>query len=260
MKKQSIVLLLLVLLLVLPITVQAASGDSQAQLSYVTDTYGLLSTQQAQELEALAAKYSAEHACSFYILVVHNYRDYASTPFQFTKDTYFQYHLGWGNEQLGSVLMLSMADRDYELMFNGDETDAVFTEYGRDLMIDRFLDYFRNDDFYGGFREYLRCCDEYYDAYESGSPIDRQKEFSILFFLPGIIAAVAVGLVLYAPMNSTGLKRSANAYITPGSLHLTQHYDLFINRTVHRVRRETENHSSGSSHRSGSSSGRSGKF
>lgn len=259
--KKRFVFFLLVLLLVLPVTAAAGSGDSQAQMHYVTDLYGLLNDSQVQQLETMASQYSAEHGCSFYILVVQNYRDYASDTFRFTRDVFEDYTLGWGSEKLGSMLMLSMADRDYELMFHGDRNDEVFTEYGRDRMEERFLDYFRNDDFYGGFREYLRCCDEYYDAYESGTPIDRHKGFTILFFLPGVIAAVAAGLVLYAPMNSTGLKRNANAYVTPGSLRLNQQYDLFINRTVSRVRRETQNNSShGSSHHSGSYSGRSGKF
>lgn len=258
--KKRFLLFALVLILVMPLTA-FATGEAEAQLPHVIDDYGLLNAKAAAELERLAAAYSADHGCSFYILILEDYRDYGSDTFQAARNIYETKHLGWGNEKVGSMLMLSMDGRDYELLFHGDETDTVFTEYGRDLLEDSFLEYFREDDFYGGFRAYLDGCDKYYTAAENGKPIDREKQFTVLFFLPGLIAAAVVGGVLYAPMNSTGLKRNANAYIEPGSQRLTRNMDMFVNRTVHRTRRETENNSShGSSHRSGSYSGRSGKF
>lgn len=265
MKAKRLIPVLLVLVLIfalLPLTAMAAGkGDSNAKLPYVTDTYGLLTDSERASLERQAAEASAKHGCSFYVLVVRNYRDYASDTFRFAQAAFEEYNLGWGSEKNGVMLMLSMEERDYELLFHPESNDDVFTEYGRDKMEERFLRYFRNNDFAGGFREYLNCCDEYYDAYESGHPIDRPKNW-LLAMIPGAIAALFTGSAVKAPMKSIGLKRNANAYVE-GSLQITNKQDNWVNHTQTRVRRQTQQNrssGSGSSHHSGSYSGRSGKF
>lgn len=259
MKRLIPLLLILVLLLALPMTASAARGDADAKLTYVTDTYGLLTDSEKAALEAQAAAASAKHGSSFYILVVRDYLDYAQDTFRFAQAAYEEYNLGWGEDKEGTMLLLSMADRDYELLFHC--ADEVFTEYGRDKMEERFLGYFRNNDFAGGFREYLDCCDEYYDAYEDGHPIDRPRNY-LLALIPGALAALFTGPAVKAPMKSIGVKRNANAYVE-GSVQITNRQDLFVNHTQTRVRRQTQQNrsgGSGSSHHSGDYSGRSGKF
>lgn len=245
-------ILLFVLLLCIPIC-------AAAQPNHVYDQYGLLDADEAAALEQKAAALSREYGCGLYILVVHDYTDYASSTFSFAIDTFEAREMGMGSDKTGVLLMLSMADRDYELLFHGKETDTIFTEYGRDKMEERFLDEFRYDNFYEGFHAYLDCCGEYLEAARQGHPFDRQKEFSVLFFLPGILAAVITGIVLYAPMKSAVQKQDADDYLVSESLKLHHRTDLFVNRTVVRTPKESSS-SGGSSHRSGSYSGRSGKF
>lgn len=268
MKKSFVSCILILLLLMLPMTAMAAgSGDSEATLNYVTDLYGLLTREEAAHLEAQAKAISQQYQCSIYILVVKDYQDYSYDTFQFAIDTYNNYKLGWGEEKTGVLLMLSMADRDYELLFNGSLTDTAFTEYGRDRMEERIVDNLRNGDYYGGFQTYQNTCAEYLQAALNGKPVDYEKSFSVFHLIPGMFASLISYFSLSAPMRSTGTRHDANAYFAEGRVNLRERSDVFLNRTVTRTPRQTPTQNrggggggGGGSHHSGSFSGRSGKF
>lgn len=184
------------------------------------------------------------------------------------------------------MLLLSMEERDYNLDFYSSRANRIFTEAGRDQMEDRFLRYFRQDDFYGGFREYLSTCEEYLLAAQNGHPVgegessnawgggsaygdryyEKEKPSPALALIPGGLAALLVGIFTSAPMRSARQKRDANQYVQ-GRLNLRRRSDMFLNRTVTRSPRNTDSggsHGSGGSHShsysSGGHSGRSGKF
>ena len=53
------------------------------------------------------------------------------------------------------MLALSMAERDFQMLAHGDTANAAFTDYGKYIMQDEFLDNFREDDWYGGFADYI---------------------------------------------------------------------------------------------------------
>ena len=284
MKHRRFLLLLLAALLVLSLAI-SVSAETQPELDHVTDAAGLLTYDQNAALEARAEEISDTYQFGLYLIVVNDFTDYAHTGdvFEATVYLYEKYHLGMGEEKAGSTLLLSMSERDYCLHFNGESADYAFTEAGRDGMEDRILPYFRQNDFYGGFNEYLNCCEEYLQAAKDGKPVgegmpgrNQQKAqggFSILFFVPGIFAMAVTGVILVSPMRSAGVKTEANQYAVPGSMRLTRQSDHFLRRTVSRRPREKQtsgggggsmSHSSGShssgSHSSGSHSGRSGKF
>lgn len=280
-RRLSLCLLAVLLLLSLSVTAFAAQGDSNAKLAYVTDSYGLLSANEVSVLENRAREISNRYGFSTYIIVVDDYSRYlqsGSDIFDFAVESYEQYDLGWGNQREGISLVLSMNDRDYCLHLNSDRARAVFTEVGQDWMESRFLSYFGENDFYGGFTEYLDCCEEYLEAAANGDPIgsnvDANTEYiteeksgglGIFSAIPGAIAALFTGAAVKAPMRSAVRQTNANLYVTPGSLNLTQRSDHFLHRTVTRQARQTnQNRSSGGSgsvhHSSGSHSGRSGKF
>lgn len=263
MKRRIIVFFLAVLLVgALPLTALAA-GDSEARLSHVTDLYGLLTQEQTFELEQQAADISKKYDCSLYVLVVKDYLDYARDTFSFSKQVFADYNLGWGSDKDGVLLMLSMADRDYEILVHGDRTEYAFTEYARDCLEDAALPEFGQNRYFEGFQAFLNTCDTALEAASSGHPLEQPKKFSVLMFLPGVIAAVITYAVLTAQMKSQGIQHNANQYME-GRVNLTDQRDVFINRTVSRVRKNTDSgsrgSSHGSSHSSGGYSGRSGKF
>lgn len=277
MKNRRFLSFITVLLLTLCLTVTAFA--TEAQLNYVTDEAGLFTDEQRQALEQRAEAISEKYEFGVYIVTLENYKDYTNSASieKWAVRFYEQYTLGWGSDHAGVMLMLSMAERDYDLNFNSKRANTIFTEAGRDWMENRFLLHFRGDDFYSGFSEYLNTCEEYLEAAENGEPVgqgyassaDQQKASPALALIPGAIAALLVGIFTCAPMHSAGIKRDADQYVIQGSLNLRRRSDMFLHRSVSRRPRQTDrpsggggSHGSSGSHHysSGSHSGRSGKF
>ena len=71
----------------------------------------------------------------------------------------------------GVLLLLSMYDRSYDLYVrDGGIAQYAVSDYGRHKMTDVFLDNFGEDDWRGGFEDYLFACDEYLTLAEQGTP------------------------------------------------------------------------------------------
>lgn len=275
MKRRYFAVLFALMLLVGCFAVSAAA--TQAQLNYVTDEAGIFSASELTALENRAAEISEKYHFGVYIITLPDYRDYTTSSGVETcaMELYDDNDLGWDSDRAGTMLLLSMEERDYELDFYSSRADRIFTEAGRDRMEDRFLRYFRQDDFYGGFREYLNTCEEYLLAAEEGHPVGEgesrysdqdEKPSPALALIPGGLAALLVGIFTSAPMRSARQQRDANQYVQ-GRLNLRRRSDMFLNRTVTRRPRNTDpgnSHGSGGSHShsysSGGHSGRSGKF
>ena len=271
MKKRGLLGLLTAVLLVACLAVSAFA--TEAQLDYVTDEAGLFTDEQWQTLERRAEAISEEYGFGVYIVTLDDFKNYSNSNNieKFAVRFYDQYTLGYGEDHAGTMLMLSMAERDYDLDFNSERGDEIFTEAGRDWMENRFLIHFRGDDFYSGFMEYLNTCEEYLEAARNGEPVgkgmpssaDEGKLSPAIALIPGAIAALLVGIFTCAPMHSAGVKRDADQYVVHGSLDLCRRSDMFLHRSVSRRPRQTQSSGdSGGSHHysSGSHSGRSGKF
>lgn len=167
MKKRNLVSLILALLIVNCFVISACAA-------HVTDDARLFSDQERAYLEQRAAEISEKYNFGIYIITMENFLDYggSSNIQRFTMDYYDQRGFGYGTDKAGTTLLLSMAERDYDLDFNSERAEEIFTHFGRNQMQSRFLDYFCRNDFYGGFNEYLDTCEEYLQASEDGMPID----------------------------------------------------------------------------------------
>lgn len=276
MKKRNICSLVLVLLLLNCFLISACAA-------HVTDDAGLFTAQQREQLEQRAEDISQQFNFGVYIVTLPNYLDESgsSNIEKFTMNYYDKNGFGYGDDKAGTMLLLSMAGRDYDLDFNSSRADEIFTYSGREQLQSRFLSYFRENDFYGGFNEYLNACEEYLQAAQDGHPVgagepvpdgywenytdyDKEKIPLWVAVIPGVIAAALAAVFTCLPMHSAKKKRDADTYRVPGSLNLRRCSDMFLHRSVTRTPRETEssNHSSGGSHNysGGSHSGSSGKF
>lgn len=272
MKKTRFLGVLLALLLICCLSTAAFAADPQ--LYHVTDEAELFTIEQWQALEQRATDISEKYNFGVYIITVEDFRDYSNTSNieKFAVKLYDDYGLGYGDDRAGVTLLLSMEQRDYNLDFNSKRSKEIFTEAGRDWMENRFLLYFRADDFYNGFNEYLNTCEEYLEAAQNGEPVgqgqpssaDEGKLSPAFALIPGAIAALLAGILTSAPMHSAKTKRDADQYVVHGGLNLRRRSDMFLHRSVSRRPRETQQSSSGGSgshhYSSGSHSGRSGKF
>ena len=150
--KRCVTLLIALLMLCLPALPAAALETEQ----FVFDRAGILTRDEAAALDAAAAAVSAEYGCGIYIVTVYDMADEGFSNIErFAEWTYEGLELGYDAEGTGLMLILSMAERDYDLDAFGDRAHRAFTDYGKAALADTFLDDFRLNDWAGGFRDYI---------------------------------------------------------------------------------------------------------
>ncbi len=257
--KRKILCLVLAAAAMLAVCVSTAFAESQ--LDYVVDAAGLLNEAEWTRLEQMAQIVSSEYTIGVYIVTVDDYRNYGSGDvFETTYEIYHTYTMGEGENRDGIILLLSMEDRDYAMFCYGERSEYAFNEYGQAELEKVFLDNFSENDWYGGFTDYIRACASYLQAAAAGQPVRRSPAGPIKFVtcLALFIALLAVGFI-WSRMNNTGKQKTANAYISD-ELNLTGKTDTFTYRTE--TRRKIESSSGGGSRSrfGGGGSGRSGKF
>ena len=274
-------LLILCMILLIPAGV-LADGESSLPY-YVSDVAGLLSTDEWSGLEEKAEQLSEEYGIGVYLVTLSDYQLYnssnAGSYWSFSTNFYKEYNLGLGDEKNGILLILSMADRDYSLLAYGSAAHTAFTDYGKNVLENGFLDNFRNDDWYGGFQDYLSGCETLLARAAAGNPVDvpsssqsgysSAKDPYALVFIIGIslLVALVICQAMKKSMKPVAEKTQANDYIVMGGFNLTRRRDVFLNRTVTRRVIRTENRDmggfgggGGTSIHSGGFSGHSGKF
>lgn len=252
-----------------------APAATEPQLWNITDTVGLLTSDEDQSLEARAEEISAQYGVGIYLLILEDYSEYYDDPYETAYELYHQNTLGMGEDRDGVILLMSMSDRKYATFFYGPKAEYAFDAYGQELMEEEFLDDFRDDDWYDGFEDYLEVCDEYLARAEAGDPVRGDYSSAggssvsgigttILICL-GISAVIAmiVCLILRGKMKSVRKGTHADAYVT-GSLNLTASRDQYTHTTETRTKIEHESSDSGGGGSSacsgGGGSGRSGSF
>lgn len=265
MKKLISFLAVLALLTALSVPALAA----EPELGYVTDAASLLSDQEWAALESKAESVSARYECAVYIITVDDFTDYVNTNdiYEAAKAIYKEYSLGWGEEKSGVLLFLSMAERDYTLIAYGYGNTA-FTDYGKDRLADRFLDNFGDNDWYGGFEDYLNMCETMLQSARDGRPLDVGSAPMIrlvgivLSIVLGCAAAFIVCCFLSQQMKSVAVKAEADSYVRSDSIIFNAREDHFTHASQIRTKVESSSGSGGGGTTVDSSgfSGKSGKF
>ena len=265
-KKKITLSLLLALCLVLSLG-GAALASGEMAVPYVTDAAGLLTQDEVLALEAQAEQIAEDYGCAPYILVVENYRDYEDTydVREAGMNLYERWGLGYGPEKNGLLLMLSMAERDYALVTNGSVTHQAFTDYGQEALREQFLDNFHNDDWAGGFRDYLDGCAWLLEQARNGTPYDvntAPKGFNPLIIVIPLVLALVVCLVLTGQMKTAKRKTEAGDYMVQGGAEMRVVQDIFTHRTVTRqvIQSENKGGGGGTTINARGFSGKSGKF
>ena len=277
--KQKLTALLLVLLLAVTLVLPV-----MAAAPYVDDEAAILTLSEVETLEARAAEISEHYGVGVYICILDDFGDYGY-PDAATA-SYSIYHaqsLGYGSGRDGILLLLSMSNRKYATFVYGDKAELLFPDSALQQLEDGFLDDFRNDDWYGGFCDYIDGCagllsgesytgsDSDY-AYSPGHDADVDPGFSAPSLLRNLgialviscVIALIVCLILKAKMRSVRRQTEARAYVTPAGLHLTRRDDVYTHTTTTRrkIERDNDQHSGGggSSFSGGGGHGRSGSF
>lgn len=269
MKRWFAALLLIALLMLQTMPVFAAEGGA-AQL--VNDTAGLLTQAQSAELEAKAQAIRDEYGLDVAIITV-PYMAGTTDAYAYAKQLYDQYGIGTGADRSGILLMLSMQQRDYALIAHG-EGNNVLTDYGNEKMADSFLDYFHDDDWYGGFDDYLDTANDYcHDYYVDGEAYDVSlaRTFGKICLLLAVVGAPLIGALTVAAMvqsmKTARRQTHAEYYVDHenGGLVLSDQSDDYIfSQTIvtHRPKMDNDGggFGGGTTIDAGGFSGSSGKF
>lgn len=259
--------LFMVFVLIFALSVPAFADEPE--LDYVTDAAQLLTEDEWESLEKMAIQLSEEYQCSVYIVTVDDYQDFTASGRveDAAMAIYDAYNLGWGTQKSGVMLLLSLQDRDYTIIANG-MGNIAFTDYGKDRLAEKFLDNFENNDWYGGFADYLQKCSDMLALAKEGKPLDVNSNplvfwagilFSILF---GTGIAIAICMVLRKNMKSVATGSEAENYLN-GTVNFAVREDQYTHTTQTRVKIEKK--SSGDGHggttvNSGGFSSKNGKF
>ena len=243
----------LCMLMVLVVPVCAAAEDAPFNESeipvrkMVTDNADLLTDAEEKELAARAWDLTRAYNCAVYIVTLPSLE--GMEAWEATEYLWTEYQMGYGEDQSGVILLLSMEYRDYDIAAHGYGNTA-FTDYGKEKMAERFLDEFGEDDWYGGFSEYLDCCEEYLRLASEGEPFDVGSDSDPLFevvisIVVSLIVAFVVCVRFEAQMKTAKMQKAARAYIDQRGLVLTAQSDRFLRTTRSERYIEPESSSSG---------------
>jgi len=246
--------------------------SQEPQLDHITDTAGILTEEEWQQLEGQARNIAEQYEFGVYAITVDDYLNYADgSIFDAATELYQRYSLGLGDDKGGVLLLLSMADRDYSLITYGDFGNYAFNEAGRDALEEFFLDDFADDGWYAGLKDYVTWCGDYLTAAINETPYTADNlpmdasavrsgivtRFAVVLLLPLVIAAIATSIA-NSKMKSVAAATKAVSYMA-GELELTGKDDTYTHTTESRHKKESKD-SDSKSESSGGFSGNSGKF
>lgn len=227
--KRTLAVLLLALCALVP------ALPAFAAQALVQDGAGLLSAEEARQLSAQAQAIQDDYGLPVYIITVPAMNG-ESDAYAYATQLYDQGGFGAGADQSGIMLLLSMQYRDYALIAHG-EGNNVLTDYGNEKMADSFLSYFGEDDWAGGFADYLATaesyCHAYYvdgEAYDVGSA-NRGFLFVCIAIASPLVGGLAVAAMVQQ-MKTARRQTHAEYYVEraegQNGLTLTDRSDDFI--------------------------------
>lgn len=274
MKKRFVLAMVLCIALCLTLggTAYATSSGSS---NYVIDDIGLLSADEQQELETTAAQLAERYGCGVYVIIVDDYTDYTNGSIEdFSEAMYDYYGLGLGDDRNCLLLSLSMSERDYDLDAHGSIGNYAFTDYGKEQLAQEFIDDFRYDNWFDGFRDYMSTAGQYLEAAENGTPVDVYGDsgeidpavstgVNILFIvvIPCLISLAVCG-IFAAQMKTARRQTGARGYISHGGVDMRVTQDQFLYHTETRqpIPQNDNNSGGGTTVNSAGHSHSSGKF
>ena len=107
---------------------------------------------------------------------------------------------GLGEEKTGLLLLMDMGERDYDIVAHGSKGHYAFTDYGKSLLAQAFIDDFGENEWADGFGHYLDEVERQLMWAEKGEPVDvgsSSEKLREKVGIPGIIGiSLLIGLFL----------------------------------------------------------------
>ncbi|MBR1670769.1 MAG: TPM domain-containing protein [Butyrivibrio sp.] len=226
---------------------------STRQKERLLDTADLLTDDEEEIILDGLNEVSENRRFNVAILTVDDY----TGPIQDFADDYFEYN-GFRSDfdGRGILFMLSMNTREWAFSIPEEGTYA-FTDYGQNYMINRMIDYLRDDNYYGAFMEYISLCDSLIEQADEGHPLDvgikppktgadRLKDVLISLVI-GLISATIPIFVMKNNLRTVRMNTSAANYQSSRGVQFNIRTDRFIRKAVTRTARPKDTGGSRSS-------------
>lgn len=232
----------------------------ERQRPRLVDDAGILTETEKTDLTAKLDEISERLQCDVAVAVVNSLEGKTAQVFA---DDYYDYNgYGMGSGDDGVLLLLSMGERKWAVSTYGTAFSAI-NDTAMDYLTDNFTAYLRDDEYYTAFETYADDCDTIITKYENGTPFSEKDAKGNLPIVRNIIISVIAGLIISfiitfamkSKLKTVRRKYNASDYTVPGSMNITNSSDMYLYRTVSKVKIEKNDGGGSSSHTS--SSGRS---
>lgn len=279
MRKLLAIIMSMLLLISVPLTAFATS-----ELPMIVDNADLLSGDEEAYLEDTAQQIRNQFEMDVVILTVDSLQGKSAQDYA---DNYYDDHgYGYGTNASGCIFLLAMAEREWYISTCGDAIFAL-TDYGIQVVGETALSYLSGNNYAEMFTMYLSLVEDHFQAYQQGSPIDGNADYSgdyyhgdqesvvyyeedtspsiVLSLIIGFVVAGITVLIMRSSMNTKKRKYTATEYMKKDSFRLRRHSDIFLYSNISKVRKQQNSSSGGGSSVHRSSGGRShggggGKF
>ena len=248
---------------------------TERQKPLLVDEAGLLSEEESSTLINKLEEISQRQKNEVAVVTVNSLEGKTAEAYA---DDYYDYNgSGYGENDDGLLLLVSMGEREWAVTTYGYCHTVAFTDAGLDYISSEFRRKLSSGEYAKAFDCFADLCDDFLTQAATGEPYDVDNmpkgKVSPFWLYTDLVVAffISFGIVKGKSRNLKSVKKqeSAKAYERRGSLSLRRSTDSFVNRIVtQKTIRNEKNSSSGSSGGSSShisSSGRShggtsGKF
>lgn len=210
----------------------------------VVDMAELLDDEQEEKLQKQLSEIAEKYQCD--VAVVTTDSCGGKSPQVYTDDYYEQNGYGYGEDYDGIMLMVSMGERKFHLATQG-KAITIFTDYGLQKIDDIISGKLSDEKYYAAFKKFGDLTEEFILEAEKGTPFSRSHEYKermglgmrlLIAFIAGAVIAAVVLLVLFGQLRSVGIEKTAQEYVREGSFRVTRQRDIFLYRTVSRIKKE----------------------
>lgn len=237
------VLLLLATCLVLTLSVGAETHPTR-----LSDGAGLLSTEGADQLEALLDRYSEELELDIVVVTTNDLQGKSPRAYA---DDYFDYNgYGQGSDRDGVLLLryINGEAREVWISTSGEGIDAL-SDNDIQSILDDMQPYILSDPY----RAFECFAQDVYDE------VKDHRAYDTTWIIVGLIIGLATGLIvtgiMRSKLKSVRAQKYAGDYIKDGSMNITVARDIYLYRTISRTPKPRQNSGGGSStHKSSSGS------
>lgn len=231
---------------------------AESSLPRVVDDAALMSDTEREELLVKIDEISERQQFDVVVVTVQSLDGKSVESYA---DDFFDYNgYGYGSNYDGALLLVAMDERKWHISTHGYGitafTDAGIQYIGEEMEFDLSSGYY-----YDAFNTYADLCDDFVTQARNGAPydVDNMPDAGsnifgglILSLGVGLVVALIATLIMKGQLKSVRYQAAAANYVIPGSMRVTDSRDMFLYRSVNRVKKPEKSEGGSSTHTSSS--------